>query len=531
MDCTAQFIDYSDTGAFSPIVLDYIRGADALRPFYKHPVSMEGLREAIREREAYPTDRGTLVRVLEEQYHSLPPSEAIRTNLALLSRPTTFTITTAHQPNIFTGHLYFIYKILHAVRLAAEAKAAFPEYDFVPVYFMGSEDADLEELGHIYAGGETLTWNTPQTGAVGRMSPKGLDTLVHRLEGEFGGLPHGAEMASLIREAYLRHDTIQAATLYLVHALFADYGLLVLIPDNAALKRLFLPLFRRELTEGFSHKAVTGAISRLGEHYKVQAAGRDLNLFYLKDAVRNRIVREGEGFRVVDTDLIFTSAEMDAELETHPERFSPNVILRGVFQELVLPGIAFIGGGGELAYWLELKDVFRESGVPYPVVVLRNSFLLVKEMLAEKARKLDIPLSDWFAPEQELVNALVRRETTHQLSLSQELDELRLLYERLTAAAADIDVTLQPHIAALQSRATEGLRVLEKKFLKAEKQHFDDQRRQIHTVRAALFPNGGLQERVENAMPYYAMYGQAFIECLYAYSKGLEARFGVITGI
>ncbi|TDX01084.1 bacillithiol biosynthesis cysteine-adding enzyme BshC [Dinghuibacter silviterrae] len=529
MDCIAQWIDYKETGAFSALVSDYVQGADTLRPFYKHPVSLDGLKDAIKEREAFPTDRATLVQTLREQYRSLPPAEALHRNLELLERPTTFVITTAHQPNIFTGHLYFIYKILHAIRLAKEAKTALPDYDFVPVYFMGSEDADLDELGHIYAGGETLTWATDQTGAVGRMSPKGLDTLVHRLEGEFGGLPHGAEMASLIREAYLRHDTIQAATLYMVHALFADYGLVVLIPDDAALKRLFLPLFRRELAEGFSHTAVSGTIARLEEHYKVQAAGRDLNLFYLKDNLRNRIVREGDGYRVVDTDLTFTVSAMNAELEAHPERFSPNVILRGVFQEWVLPGIAFIGGGGELAYWLELKEVFAEAGVPYPVLVLRNSFLLVKQAVADKAARLDLPLPCWFAPEPELVNALVRRDSTHPLSLTEEIDTLRALYDRLSTLAGAVDVTLQPHVGALGSRALEGLHVLEKKLLKAEKQHFDDQRRQIHTIKGTLFPKGGLQERVENFMPYYAEYGRDLIEVLYQHSLGLEAKFCLLT--
>ena len=529
MDCTAQLIDYKDTGAFSAIVLDYINGAEALRPFYEHPASMAGLEAAIRQREAYPTDRETLVKALQEQYHPLPPSEAVTRSLDLLKRPTTFTITTAHQPNIFTGVLYFFYKILHAIRLAEEAKAAFPAYDFVPVYFMGSEDADLDELGHIYAGGETLTWETTQKGAVGRMSPKGLEPLVHRLEGQFGGLPHGAEMASLIREAYLRHATIQDAKLYLVHALFAEYGLVVLIPDNAALKRLFVPLFRRELTDGFSHKAVGATIDRLGKHYKVQAPGRDLNLFYLKDDIRNRIIRTDTGYAVVDTDIAFTEKGMMAELDTHPERFSPNVILRGVFQELVLPGIAFVGGGGELAYWLELKDVFREAGVPYPVLVLRNSFLLVRKAWADKAAALELPLPDWFTPEAELVNRLVRRDSTHQLSLDGEIAALNTLYTHLAQIASEVDATLSPHVTALQSRAVDAIKVLEKKILKAEKRQFDDQKRQIHTLRAHLFPGGGLQERVENAMPYYAEYGQAFIDCLYRHSLGLEAKFTILT--
>ncbi len=529
MDCIAHFLDYADTNAFSPIVLDYIRAADTIRPFYEHDVSMDGLRQAIAAREANPVNRDVLVKVLRQQYQGLPAGDAVQRNLALLGREGTFAITTAHQPNIFTGPLYFLYKILHAIRLAAFAKKSFPNKDFVPVYFMGSEDADLQELNHIYAGGETLTWDTRQKGAVGRMSPKGLNVLIRRLEGEFSGLPHGAEMAALIKNAYETHATIQEATLYLVHGLFASFGLIVLIPDHAELKRLFLPLLRRELTEGFSHAAVAPTITALAQHYKVQATGRDINLFYLADGVRNRIERDGAGFNVVDTNLHFTAQEMDAQLEAHPERFSPNVILRGVFQEFILPGIAFIGGGGELAYWLELKGVFKAAQVPYPVLVLRNSFLLVTKEQAAKAMALGIPAGEWFAPEAELVNKLVRRQSEHQLSLEKEIAEMKSLYGKMSAAAALIDATLGPHAGALQTRSLEGIQNLEKKMLRAERRKFDTQKGQIHTLKTALFPNGSLQERVENALPYYAMYGEKFLRTLYSYSEALTPRFCVLT--
>jgi bacillithiol biosynthesis cysteine-adding enzyme BshC len=548
MDCTAQFIGYEQTGTFSRLVTDYLGGKETLRPFYTHPVSLAGLRDAIREREAYPTNRVALVQALRKQYQGLPISGPVERNLGLLEKTTTFTITTAHQPNIFTGHLYFIYKILHTIRLAAYAKQEMPAYDFVPVYFMGSEDADLEELGHIYTGTEKLEWETGQTGAVGRMSPKGLDILIRRLEGEFGGLPFGSDMISLCKAAYLEHPNIQEATLYLVHALFAEYGLVVLIPDNEDLKRLFLPILRRELSEGFSHKAVSKTIPLLSEQYKVQAAGRDINLFYLKGNLRNRIVRvesntgigearqdggktepDGGRFAVVDTDLTFSEAEMQEELEAHPDRFSPNVILRGVFQEQILPGIAFIGGGGELAYWLELKEVFQAAGVPYPVLILRNSFLLVKEEWVQKARQLNMPLPLWFAPEQELANQLVRRESEHQLSLEKEMAEMNALYAHISRLASGIDITLQQHISALQTRAIKGLNTLEKKLLKAERSHFEAHQRQIRVIKNALFPGGSLQERVENFMPYYAAYGKELMERLYEYSKPLDQQFCILT--
>ena len=167
--------------------------------------------------------------------------------------------------------------------------------------------------------------------------------------------------------------------------------------------------------------------------------------------------------------------------------------------------------------------------MPYPVLVLRNSFLLVKKSWTAKAAALDLPLPAWFKPEQELINGLVQRDSTHQLSLDKERAELQALYERLTRIASAVDGTLAPHVGALQARALEGVEILEKKILKAEKRHFDDQKRQIHTLRSLLFPNGGLQERVENVMPYYAEYGQAFIDCVYRHSLGLEAKFCILT--
>jgi bacillithiol biosynthesis cysteine-adding enzyme BshC len=528
MDCTAQFLGYGQTGVFSKIVTDYVDSNENLQPFYAYPVNLQGLKDSISAREKFSTDRKTLVSVLRQQYAALPAAEAVNRNLDLLEKSTTFTITTAHQPNIFTGHLYFIYKILHTIRLAEYARSAFPEYHFVPVYFMGSEDADLEELGHIYVDGETLTWNTKQTGAVGRMSPKGIDVLIRRLEGQFGHLPHGAEMIALCKDAYEQHASIQDATLYLVHRLFASYGLIVLIPDNAALKRVFAPVLRKELTEQFSHKAVSSTITELEKHYKVQAAGRDINLFYLLGDQRNRIIKDGSGCKVHETDIEFTQEQILKELDEHPERFSPNVILRGVFQEQILPNIAFIGGGGELAYWLELKEVFAAAGVPYPLLVLRNSFMLVKEEYAHKAASLGIPLPGWFGSEQDLLNQLVRQSSSHQLSLSNELGQMDQLYAHLSEKAVKIDVTLQQHIAALRASAIQGLEVLEKKLLKAEKRKFGDQKRQIAVIKQALFPKGNLQERVENFMPYYAAYGKDILDLLYRCSKALDQEFGII---
>ncbi|RYD99534.1 MAG: bacillithiol biosynthesis BshC, partial [Sphingobacteriales bacterium] len=143
---------------------------------------------------------------------------------------------------------------------------------------------------------------------------------------------------------------------------------------------------------------------RLGEFYKVQANPRAVNLFYLKDDIRELISFNGSDFEVRHTELRFTKEELQGELDDHPERFSPNVILRGLFQETILPNIAFVGGGGETAYWLELKELFLHYQVPFPMLVLRNSFLVIENKWSKKLDDLEISSTEIFQPEVSLIN-------------------------------------------------------------------------------------------------------------------------------
>jgi bacillithiol synthase len=231
MKVTATRLSYGATGYFSKLVNDYLQQDINLHSFYQHTPNWQGIEDAIAARKEYGTNNAVLVQALKEQYAALPASEPVNNAINQLALPNTFTVTTAHQPAIFTGTLYFIYKILHAIKLAAAAKEKWPAYNFVPVYYMGSEDADLDELGNIYLSGDTIPWDTKQTGAVGRMNTKGLDKIIHRIEGELSVQPYGNELVQLLKDCYLQSNTtVQAATLQLLHQLFQQYGLVVLIP-------------------------------------------------------------------------------------------------------------------------------------------------------------------------------------------------------------------------------------------------------------------------------------------------------------
>ncbi|MBW8687324.1 bacillithiol biosynthesis cysteine-adding enzyme BshC [Chitinophaga rhizophila] len=528
MEQPVSSIPYCKTGYFNQLVIDFLAGHPSLRPFYKHSPVTPDFEEAITAKKAFPQQRETLVAALREQYKGLEITDKVKHNIESLLDQQTFTITTAHQPNIFTGYLYFAYKILQTIKLADKLQSQYPKYNFVPVYYMGSEDADLDELGHVYIDGKTINWPTDQQGAVGKMRPEGFEELIEQVKQALGYGPYAEELIALLQKAYLEHNNIQEATLYLVNELFGRYGLVILVPDSAMLKKLFVPVMRDELLHQRSFGIVNDTIAAISKHHKVQANPREINLFYLTDTSRERIVRVGDVWKVLHSSIEFTADALERELADHPERFSPNVILRGMLQETILPNIAFIGGGGEIAYWLELQQLFEHYRVPYPVLILRNSFLLTDNNSLQRLNKLGLTITDLFEDTEVLINRFVQEHTNAELVLKDEYAAIEKLFDDLVRKATSIDVTLEASVGAERTRAVKSIGKLEHKFLRAEKKKFTWQSEQIRALKAKLFPAHSLQERKENFMPWYISMGPAFFDLILENMDPLSDQFGII---
>lgn len=528
MEQPVSNISYSQTGYFNQLVIDFLADHPHLRPFYKYSSLSPDFESAIKTKKSHPQHRDVLVAALKDQYQGLQITDHVKNNIELLGDANTFTVTTAHQPNIFTGYLYFVYKILQAVKLAGQLQEKYPSYKFVPVYYMGSEDADLEELGHVYISGKNINWATSQQGAVGRMQPEGFEDLFKTIQSALGYGPHADELMTMMRKAYLEHENIQQATLYLVNELFGRYGLIVLVPDSPQLKRLYIPVMRDELLHQHSHRIVNETITKLSHHYKVQANPRDINLFYLTPTARERIVQIGDTYKVLHMPVEWTKETLEKELQEHPERFSPNVILRGLFQETILPNIAFIGGGGEIAYWLELQGLFEHYRVPFPVLLLRNSFLLADMPSVQRLAKLGLDIQDLFRDADALVNEFVTKHTNAALVLKDEYDAIEKLFDELSLKAENIDITLVKTVESERSKAIKSIGKLEHKFLRAEKRKFAWQTDQIRVLKQRLFPANSLQERKENFMPWYILQGPAFFDLILEHLEPVTDQFGII---
>lgn len=529
MRSSSRFISYETTGLFSNLITDYLKGSGDLEKFYAHPTTKEGIDAAINARKLFPTDRALIQQVFQSSYESAATSQQQRENISMLASENTFTICTAHQPNIFSGYLYFIYKTAHTVALASSLSKQFPAYNFVPVFYIGSEDNDLDELSIFNLNGKRYQWETEQKGAVGRMKvDKQLTDLIALIESELAHFPHASELIELLRKAYVKGGDIAQATFTLLNELFKREGLLVLQPDNPALKAQMKAVFRDDLVSHTAQSIVSNTNARLSDNYKLQVNPRAINLFYVHDNVRNRIDKRGDMFIVDETEIRFTEEQLLKELDEFPERFSPNVILRGLYQEIILPNILFIGGGSEIAYWMQLNDLFTHYKVPFPTLVLRNSFMIMEHRHFNKMKELGLSDADLYIDETVLANKLVQQWSAKEISLAAEVEESQQLFSHLKQQAGEVDPTLLEHVQALEANHFKKVHLLEKKMLKAEREKQQTHLSRVWRLKSELFPEKKLQERVDNFMPYYARYGQDFITLILEHSRSLEQEFGII---
>lgn len=511
---------------------DYVQSHARLQPFYRFAPDEAGMAAALRHRLDDPIDRPLLVNALHRQYAAILAPDAVRRHIDLLAQPTTFAICTAHQPNLLTGYLYFTYKILHAIRLADWCKQRFPDCDFVPVYYMGSEDNDLEELGAFRYEGRPFVWDAAgQQGAVGRMNTDSLRPLFQDLF-RYLGPPgdHLDALKRLIHEAYLQHPTIAAATQYLVNELFGRYGLVTIDPDDAALKRAFVPIMEQELTRQQAMPTVLETSSQLAARYKVQASPRQINLFYLENNLRERIEHNAARWHVLNTPIVWDKAAMLRELHDHPERFSPNVILRPLFQETILPNVAFIGGGAEVAYWLQLLDLFDHHQVFFPSIHLRQSLLIANARQRQQRLRLRLTAEALFADEAALMRHLLLAHGHTDWQTGEEALQIEQAMNALREKAARIDPTLRAAADAALAKMQRQRAVLQQKMQRAEKRKLDTEARQALRLRNELFPNGKLQERTESFMPFYLEHGPAFFDQVLKHMQPMRHQFLLLEG-
>jgi len=508
---TINKISFNDIESIPQLVKDFLN--QKIEGFEKNTFSLDHFKDQIHLKQDSFTQgqRSILSDVLEKQLSELTLSSKQKENLENLRSPNTFTITTGHQLNLFSGPVFFVYKILQTIKTCTYLKENFPDFNFVPVYWMASEDHDFAEINHFKTEHNYYEINEKSGGSVGRITIS--DTFfISEFEKEFKDSVFGTELILMMKEAYKPGNTLTEAIKILVNRLFSEFGLLIVDGDSKELKSQIKDIFKDELLNFSLQKNSKEKVDFLtGKYGKVQVNPRDINLFYLSET-RDRIDFDGEKYIAVDTDKIFSREEILQELENHPEKFSPNALMRPVYQEKVLPNLAYIGGNAEIMYWLELKDYFASVNIPFPVLIPRNSMLFIKEKTVGKIEKLNLNIEDFFGNFTAITNQKILKDS-NVLSL---LEEKEILLEKsfseLKLIAETTERSFGNMVKAEEVRQLKSFKRMKKRLLHAEKIKQGELLERLENLFLDVHPSKTWQERVYNFSVFFSDYGYSWLE-------------------
>ena len=522
-------ISFQSSGYFTPIIVDYLNQEEKLTPLYNHFPTLENFGKQIQQKsQNYPSDnREVLVDVLLEQYQNFEISELTHSNITDLRSDKTFTITTGHQLNLFSGPLYYLYKIVSTIKLTQSLKEKYPQSNFVPIFWMATEDHDFEEINHFHFKEKKIAWNREKAGPTGRISTESLDEISNLFKSELGIGTNAEYLANLFESAYINHKNLSDATRFLTNEIFGKYGIVIIDADDSRLKRLFIPSMKTDLLQNTAFEKVSETIKDL-EDYTIQVNPREINLFYIEDDFRERIIKTDGIYHVNNTEIEFTKDEILNELENYPEKFSPNVIMRPLYQEVILPNLCYIGGGGELAYWFELKSYFESENITFPMLLLRNSVLLASEKQSGKLDKLGLSWKDIFSKQEDLLSQYTERISEIPIDFSTQRATLNKQFLDLLIVADQTDKSFRGAVLAQEAKQLKGLDNLEKRLLKAQKRKHSDELDRITILQNELFPFGSLQERRFNFAQFYLEYGDDLVTKLMNQLDPLSNEFDIV---
>jgi bacillithiol synthase len=488
-----QQIPFAEAHSFGKLFLDYINDKEELKFFYSFSPEKKSFIEAAQKRNFNKETRSILVAELEKQYSHLAISDAVKANLNLLKNDNTFTITTGHQLCLAGGPLYFIYKIITAIKSCLELNKEQTDFHFVPVFWMASEDHDFEEINHFYHFGKKIEWNTAQKGAVGRFNLDNINEVFEDIK----------DIPDFVKKAYSDGKNLSDATRIWVNQLFGELGLIILDADSKGLKKIFSEVIKNDVLDQKAFNLVNTQSEKLIKlGYGAQVSPREINFFYLGNNSRERIVKENGKYKVNNTEKTFTEEEILSEIENNPENFSPNVIFRPLYQEMILPNISYIGGPGEIAYWLQINSVFEHYIVPFPILQPRNFILYITENLNKRIEKFGFSNAELFK-DIVYLKEKYKNENMLKVSFEEEKEGFLKLFEVLKQKVKTIDSTLEATVLGELQKNQSGIELISKKVDKSIEQKNEQSISQITGLKEKLFPNGTLQERHDNFISIY----------------------------
>ena len=524
-------INYKETSFFSSLFCDYINNKSELEELYNLYPSIKNFKKQIEQKKVNynNNNREKLYNIIKKQYKDVSCSNEFNSILELIKKKNTFTVTTGHQLNLFTGPVYFLYKIITTINLCDELNNTYSKYNFIPIYWMATEDHDFQEINHFNFKNSRIKWDSDQSGVVGRFKTNELNKIIDEIKQVLPKNSNASELIALFKETYLASNCLSDATRNFVHLLFKKNNLIIIDANHKDLKSCFKEFIKNEIKNSIIKKSSLSTIGKLDSAgYKIQAHSRDVNLFYIEKNKRNRIIKIDNHFIIEGSNKKLTEKKLIDLADNNPEKFSPNVLFRTMYQEVLLPNLCYIGGPAEISYWLQLKKVFDKAKITFPILLNRNSLLLMSSKQVKKLKKLNLAVDELFLDLDQLLTKKTKEFSELNIDFSELKSTLTSQFDHLFQIASKTDYSFTGAVKAQQKKQLDGLNNLEKRLLSAQKKKFSEQLIKINELKDELFPNNTLQERFVNFSEFYCEYGPSIIDILMKDIKPLNNKFLVI---
>jgi bacillithiol biosynthesis cysteine-adding enzyme BshC len=474
-----------------------------------------------------PLPRGDLAEVLTEQNKSYGCGPETLEHVEKIVREQACAVVTGQQVGLFSGPLYTIYKALTAIKLA-ERLNRHRLGSIVPIFWMASDDHDLAEIDHIVLLNKD---NRPETVRCPMPSPKGKvpasnlilpsDILgcLHQLDDSTRDSEFKAEVIGHLSDAYQPGRTYAEAFARWMTRLFKRQGLIIIDATHPRLKELGSTVFCREIAdESPSTQEAIATSERLRQAgYCAQIPLHDgiFNVFYA-DRERRTIQRKNGALSIKGLEPSIRKDELLTRAREKPHLFSPNVLLRPIYQDALLPTVAYVGGQAEIAYFAQMKGVYRAFGLPMPVIYPRKSVTIVEKKIAQILKKYGLEIPDIWTQPDGLVAKTAKKQVpdTLEKALARAHSDLQENFESLKGEVIAFEPTLKASLDLARGKMDQQWKFVEKKIRQAAARRNETASQQLRKAVDNLYPNQRLQERVFNIVPYLIKYGYAFMEKL-----------------
>jgi bacillithiol biosynthesis cysteine-adding enzyme BshC len=499
----------SEITSLSNTTKAFINNDEALIEIIGNDNSYYSIEKAIEGKKHFDQNyRSTLVKCIQSDYKFLLDSKAdelVKSNIDLLLNSNTYTVSTGQQLHLFLGPAFVIYKILAVIKLTEELKIQYPDKNFIPIYWLASEDHDFEEIKDSMLFGHKYTWQTNQSGACGRFTLDGVKDLIENIKDQVTLNIEKQRLIDEFEEIYSNSKSLSEATIKLSHKIFGEMGLVCIDADKNELKNQFRSTINNDILEQINYKPFNSLTDRLSsKNYHTQLHCREINFFYLNKGIRNRIVLENEQFKVLGTEICFTREEILNDIEEHPEHYSPNAVMRPLYQETILPNIAYVGGNAEINYWIQISNIFDINNISKPNLLLRPSLWIIPNKAIDLLKKLNISGLDLLIsqnPEKHMVSL-----GAMEINLKDKIEAFNTFKKDFQNTVNQIDKTEFIKLVELGKTYEKALKNSEKALIELEKNKVDNSLRKLDNIFRNYFDIKHMQERNLNCLEMWIKY-------------------------